>query len=257
MWPHQSGDFNLQFRCVCVSHFFSTCSSLNAAQSSGPSLPCSNNTYEQAWLHHCHTSPRWCTISSAFMMPRVKNTLLVSPLNSQSHVVVVFLLWYPGKHVDLTYVALLIFLPTGAELRFSCVFAVTSCLETIGCDSLKPIVCVWWSYFPITGADDEASTIPRMLGERALFWWIHMLGCHPVWSLSCPPSLSPLLLIGCLATRIKYRPTLSKLSILSIQSLSVFLALLFFYSSPPPPPHLLFSAFPFLLPFANSPWWGL
>lgn len=72
--------------------------------------------------------------------------------------------------------------------------------------------------------------------------------CGP--SPSIPPSLSPLLFIGCLATRIKYRSTLSKVSILSIQSLSVFsltFSLLF----------ALLLLLLLLLPFANSPWRGL
>lgn len=74
----------------------------------------------------------------------------------------------------------------------------------------------------------------------------------PGW---CPPSdnlcvgLSPTavpfssLLIGCLETRIKYRPTLSKLSILSIQRLSVFSFMLY---PPPPPPFLPASLSPSL-----------
>lgn len=69
-----------------------------------------------------------------------------------------------------------------------------------------------------------------MLGEHAHFWSIH------VSRSVVPPSLSPLLLIGCLAIRIKYRPTLSKLSILSIQSLSVFSTMLSLSLAPNPPP---------------------
>lgn len=68
----------------------------------------------------------------------------------------------------------------------------------------------------------------REVSEHFSCWMlVHTWGCHPVWSLSCAPSLSPLLRIGCLATRIKYRPTLSKLSILSIQNPSVFPTMLF------------------------------
>lgn len=67
-----------------------------------------------------------------------------------------------------------------------------------------------------------------MLRKGALLQPVCTCDYHPQWSLSCPPSLSPLLLIGCLETRIKYRPSLSKLSILFIQSLSVFFTTLSF-----------------------------
>lgn len=91
----------------------------------------------------------------------------------------------------------------------------------------------------------ESEGVPAwMFSERFLFWSIHMLDLHPVWSFSCPPSLSPMLLIGCLATRIKYRPALSKLSILSIQSLFIF-------SSTFSPPHLSYS-FPLSIPYGGD-----
>lgn len=62
---------------------------------------------------------------------------------------------------------------------------------------------------------------------------IHVWDRHPAQSLSCPPSRTPLLLIGCLDTRIKYRPALSKLSILTIQRLSVFSNMLCPLPTPP------------------------
>lgn len=110
----------------------------------------------------------------------------------------------------------------------------------------------------MTGSDESVSMFLLGCWMKVPSLWLihHILDCHPVWSLSCPPSLSPLLLIGCLATRIKYRPTLSKLSILSIQSLSLFSTMLSL-SPLPSPPHTPPLLSLFLLPLANSPWWGL
>lgn len=114
---------------------------------------------------------------------------------------------------------------------------------------VEPAVCIYWrvpSHDQPRCASDHGPA--WILGEPSHFWSIHMLDHQPVWSLSCPPPYLPLLFISCLATRIKYRPTLSKLSILSIQSLSVFSATFSL---------ALLCPLLFLLPFANSPWRGL